>query len=49
VADILLENRPIALGESTGLQAFSRPIPGDESSPIEQLRQYMTKVASVSG
>jgi hypothetical protein len=49
VADILLENQPIALGERTGLQAFSRPIPGEESSSIEQLRQYMTKVASVSG
>jgi hypothetical protein len=49
VADILLENQPIALGERTGLQAFSRPTPGEETSSIDQLRQYMTKVASVSG
>jgi hypothetical protein len=49
IADILLENEPIALGERTGLQAFARPIPGEESSSIDELRQYMTKVASVSG
>jgi hypothetical protein len=49
VADILLENQPIALGERTCLQAFSRPTPGEETSSIDQLRQYMTKVASVSG
>ncbi|MGA3066090.1 MAG: hypothetical protein ABSF29_04500 [Tepidisphaeraceae bacterium] len=49
IADILLDNQPIALGERTGLQAFSRPIPGEESSAIDELRQYMTKVASVSG
>ena len=49
VAEILLDNQPVQLGESTGLQAMSRQIPGEESSPIEQLKQYMTKIASVSG
>jgi hypothetical protein len=49
VADILVDNQPIDLGERTGLQAMARTIPGDESSPIEQLRQYMTRMASVSG
>jgi hypothetical protein len=49
VAEILLDNEPIQLGETTGLQAMPRQIPGEESSSIEQLRQYMTKIASVSG
>jgi hypothetical protein len=49
VGDILLDNIPVELGERTGLQAMARHIPGEESSPIEQLRQYMTKIASVSG
>jgi hypothetical protein len=49
IADVLLDNEPIPLGERTGLQAMSRQIPGDESSPIDQLRDYMTKIASVSG
>jgi hypothetical protein len=49
VAEILIDNQPIAIGESTGLQALPRAIPGEESSGIDQLRQYMTKVASVSG
>lgn len=49
VADILLDNQAIELGEKTSLQAMARPIPGQEGSPIEQLRQYMTKIASVSG
>jgi len=49
VGEILLDNDPIALGESTSLQAMARHIPGEDSSPIEQLRQYMTKIASVSG
>ena len=49
VADILLDNSPIDLGERTGLQAMARHVPGEDSSPIEQLRQYMTKIASVSG
>jgi hypothetical protein len=49
VADILMDNQPIAIGETTGLQALPRAIPGAESSSIDQLRQYMTKVASVSG
>jgi hypothetical protein len=49
VADILIDNQPIEPGERTGLQALARPVPGEESSPIEQLRQYMTKMASVSG
>jgi hypothetical protein len=49
VAEILLDNEPIRLGETTGLQAMPRQIPGEESSSIEQLRQYMTKIASVSG
>jgi hypothetical protein len=49
VADILVDNQPIDLAERTGLQALARTIPGDESSPIEQLRQYMTRMASVSG
>jgi hypothetical protein len=49
VAEILLDNEPIPLGEATGLQAMGRQIPGEESSSIEQLRQYMTKIASVSG
>jgi hypothetical protein len=49
VADILIDNQPIAVGETTGLQALPRAIPGAESSSIDQLRQYMTKVASVSG
>ena len=49
VADALLDNEPVSLGERTGLQAMPRQIPGDESSPIDQLRSYMTKIASVSG
>jgi hypothetical protein len=49
VADVLLDNEPVSLGERTGLQAMSRLVPGEESSPIDQLRQYMTKIASVSG
>jgi hypothetical protein len=49
VAEILIDNQPIAIGETTGLQALPRAIPGGESSSIDQLRQYMTKVASVSG
>jgi hypothetical protein len=49
VGDILLDNDPIPLGERTGLQAMARHIPGEDASPIEQLRQYMTKIASVSG
>jgi hypothetical protein len=49
IAEILLDNEPISLGERTGLQAMSRQVPGDESSPIDQLRNYMTKIASVSG
>jgi hypothetical protein len=49
VAEVLLDNEAIDIGERTGLQAMSRQIPGEESSPIEQLRQYMTKIASVSG
>jgi hypothetical protein len=49
VADILLENDPIELGERTGLQAMARTVPGQDGSSIEQLRQYMTKMASVSG
>jgi len=49
IADILLDNRPISTGEATGLQAIARLVPGEESSAIEQLRQYMTKVASVTG
>jgi hypothetical protein len=49
VADILLENEPVSLGERTSLQAMSRQVPGEESSPIDELRNYMTKIASVSG
>jgi hypothetical protein len=49
VGEILLDNNPIELGERTGLQAMARHVPGEESSPIEELRQYMTKIASVSG
>jgi hypothetical protein len=49
IADILAENRAIGVGQATGLQALPREVPGEESSPIFQLRQYMTKVASVSG
>ena len=49
IAEILLDNEPVSLGERTGLQAMSRQVPGEESSPIDQLRQYMTRVASVSG
>jgi hypothetical protein len=48
VADILLDNTPLVLGEATGLQALPRHIPGDESAGgIEQLCDYMTRVASV--
>ncbi|MGD1275675.1 MAG: hypothetical protein ABR964_00455 [Tepidisphaeraceae bacterium] len=49
IAEILLDNRPINTGEKTGLQSMARVAPGEESSAIEQLRQYMTKVASVTG
>ena len=49
VAEILLDNQPVSVGETTGLQAMARPIPGDDSSPIDELRKYMTKIASVSG
>jgi hypothetical protein len=49
VADILIDNQPIEPGERTGLQALARPVPGEESSPIEQLQRYMTRIASVSG
>jgi hypothetical protein len=48
VADILVDNLPIDPGERTGLQTLARPVPGEESSPIEQLREYMTRVASVT-
>jgi hypothetical protein len=49
IADVLMDNEPISLGERTGLQAMARQVPGEEASPIDQLRQYMTRVASVSG
>jgi hypothetical protein len=49
VADILFDNSAIQLGERTGLQTMARHVPGEDSSPIDQLRQYMTKIASVSG
>ena len=49
IADVLLDNGPISLGERTGLQAMARQVPGEEGSPIDQLRHYMTRVASVSG
>jgi hypothetical protein len=49
IAEILLDNSPINLGERTGLQAMARHVPGEDSSPMDQLRQYMTKIASVSG
>jgi hypothetical protein len=49
VAEILLDNSSVALGETTGLQTLARPTPGEEASPIDHLRQYMTKIASVSG
>jgi hypothetical protein len=49
VADILIDNLPMEPGERTGLQALARTIPGEDSSPIEHLRQYMTRMASVSG
>jgi hypothetical protein len=48
VAEILLENEAISPGEQTGLQTMARQIPGGESSPMEQLREYMTRIASVS-
>jgi hypothetical protein len=47
VADILLENQPIPIGESTNIQALHRTTPGEEGGTMDQLRQYMTKVASV--
>jgi len=46
IADILLDNRPISPGETTSLQSMSRASPGEDASPLEQLRQYMTRVAS---
>jgi hypothetical protein len=49
IAEILGDSQPVSLGETTGLQAMPRQVPGEESSPIDQLRQYMTKIASVSG
>jgi hypothetical protein len=49
IADILLENQAISLGSATGLQTLPRAVPGEESPAIFQLREYMTKVASVSG
>ncbi len=49
IADILMDSPPMDLGEKTGLQALNRAVPGEGSSPMDQLRQYMTKVASVSG
>jgi hypothetical protein len=49
IAEILLENTSIDPGEATGLQTLSRIAPGEETSAMEQLRQYMTKVASVAG
>ena len=49
IAEVLLENTSINPGEATGLQTLSRVSPGDETSAMEQLRQYMTKVASVAG
>jgi hypothetical protein len=47
IAEILHDNPPISLGETTELQALSRPIPGDEPSGNDQLRDYMTRIASV--
>jgi hypothetical protein len=49
IANALLDNDPIDTGELTGLQTMARAIPGEASSSIDQLRTYMTKVASVSG
>ena len=49
IADILLDNPPVKLGQATCLQSLSRLVPGQEQSPVDQLREYMTKVASVSG
>jgi hypothetical protein len=49
IAEILLENTSIDPGEATGLQTLSRVSPGEETYAMEQLRQYMTKVASVAG
>jgi hypothetical protein len=49
VADALLESRSIELGERSGLQAMARSVPGEQTSPIAQLQEYMTRIASVSG
>jgi hypothetical protein len=49
IAEILLDSEPVPLGERTGLQAMSRQVPGEESSSMDYLRNYMTKIASVAG
>jgi hypothetical protein len=45
VFDALARNRPVALGESTGLQVLSRTVPGDDGS-LDDLRQRMIALAS---
>ena len=45
VFDALARNRPVVLGETTGLQVLSRPIPGEDSS-LADLRQRMIALAS---
>jgi hypothetical protein len=45
VFDALSRNRPVSLGESTGLQVLSRSIPGEDGS-LGDLREKMIALAS---
>ncbi|MDP9175552.1 MAG: hypothetical protein M3O30_17050 [Planctomycetota bacterium] len=47
IADILNDNHPQTPGETTSLQALTRQIPGEAITSAEDLKHYMTKVASV--
>lgn len=44
VLDVLVDNRPIPLGEATGVQALSRVAPGDEATPDEKKRADAQKM-----
>ena len=45
VFDALARNRPVGLGECTGLQVLSRVVPGEDGS-LDDLRQRMIALAS---
>ncbi len=44
--DILVENRPITIGEQTPLQAIVREIPGAEGEGMERMARHMKAIAN---